>query len=72
MQRPCLFNTDSVGILSYSESLSCSAALSLQNSTLEYLDSLTVSFLDLTIYLYGVSYMNIRVNKEVTQYERYY
>ena len=43
MKRPGLFNTDAVGILSDSEGLSYSAVLSLDNSSLEHLDSLAVA-----------------------------
>ena len=55
MQRPCLLNADAAGSLSYREGLSVAAALSLKDNALEYLNSLTVSFLDLTINLYGIT-----------------
>ena len=45
MKRPCLLNADTVGVLSYCESLSNAAVLSLNNSSLENLNSLgTVCF----------------------------
>ena len=50
MKRPCLLNADTVGVLSYCESLSNAAVLSLDNCTLENLDSLTVSLFDLSGY----------------------
>ena len=49
MYRPGLLHADSVGILAYGEGLSCPAILSLDHSTLKYLDSLTVTFFDLVV-----------------------
>ena len=60
MKRPCLLNADTVGVLSYCESLSNAAVLSLDNCTLENLDSLTVSLFDLSGYSYSVTYVEAR------------
>src|SRR5699024_6005006 len=55
VKRPCLFYADSVGCLSYCKCLSCSAALSFQNSSFKNLDSFPVSFFDFSVNFYGVS-----------------
>ena len=60
MKRPCLLNADTVGVLSYCESLSNATVLSLDNCTLENLDSLTVSLFDLSGYSYSVTYVEAR------------
>lgn len=60
MKRPGLFNADAVGILSDSEGLSYSAVLSLDNSSLEHLDSLAVALADLSRYSYSVTYVEAR------------
>ena len=60
MQRPCLLNAYAVGILSYSKGSAGSAALLLQYDTLEYLNTLTVSLFNLAVYLYGISYLELR------------
>ena len=60
MKRPCLLNADTVGVLSYCESLSNAAVLSLDNCTLENLDSLTVSLFDLTVNFYSITNTELR------------
>ena len=60
MKRPCLLNADTVGVLSYCESLSNAAVLSLDNSSLEDLDSFTVSLFDLSGFSYSVTYVEAR------------
>ena len=52
MYRPGLLNADTVGGFSYSEGLTIASTLSLQNNTLENLDSLAVTLFDLTVYTY--------------------
>ena len=60
MQRPCLLNADSVGVLSDGECRSDTSALLLEHNALEYLDSLTVSFFDLRGNADGVAYVELR------------
>ena len=55
MKRPCLLNTNTVGALSYCESFSCASTLFLKNSSLENLNSLTVSLFDQSVYSYCVT-----------------
>ena len=50
MKRPGLLNADTVGCLTDCESLSCAAALSLQDNAFENLNSFAVTFLDLSVY----------------------
>ena len=59
MQRLCLLNTNTVGALSYSESLSGAPALSLKDSTLKNLDSFTVTLFDSCVHSYGIPYAKL-------------
>ena len=60
MKRPCFLNTNTVGALSYCESLSCASTLSLKYCTLEDLNTLTCSLFDQCVYSYCVSYAELR------------
>ena len=59
MYRPCLLNADTVGSLPDSESLTAASALSLQDNAFKYLNPLAVAFLDLTVHLYSVTYIEV-------------
>ena len=60
VKRPCLLNADPVGCLSYCKSSSGSAALFLQDCSLEYLDPFAVALFDLRVYSYGIADMKLR------------
>ena len=60
MKWPCFLNANTVGALSYCESLSCASTLSLKYCTLEDLNTLTCSLFDQCVYSYCVSYAELR------------
>ena len=55
MEGECLFNTTTIGNTSYSKCLGDSAAVLSNNGTLEHLNSLFVSFLDLVVNTYSIT-----------------
>ena len=60
VNRPSLFHANPVGGFPYSESFSGACSLSLKNHAFKNLDSFSVSFLDLAVYLHGIAYIKIR------------
>ena len=60
MKWPCLLNAYTIGLFPYSEGCAVATALDLLDSSLENLNSLTVSFLDLGVYSYSITCVELR------------